>query len=53
MKRCDKDCKKCKQLNTRTDEKGYPFGYECMKYNETVFLENFTSTKEFEIKDNF
>ena len=47
MIKCNKNCSKCKKLNTRTDDKGYPFGYECMKYGEFVFLIDFESTKEF------
>ena len=29
---CIKNCRKCKQLNGKTDDKGYPWGYECLKY---------------------
>ena len=25
---CNKNCKTCKHLNTRVDNKGYPYGYE-------------------------
>lgn len=45
--KCNKDCSKCNELNTRTDSKGYPFGYECLKYSDTVFKKDFESTKEF------
>lgn len=44
---CNKDCSKCKQLNGRTDDKGHPFGYECMKYEDSVFMEHFGDTKVF------
>lgn len=44
---CNKDCSKCNHLNGKTDDKGYPWGYECMKYGDSVFLEDFKSTKEF------
>lgn len=44
---CNRDCKKCKQLNVRTDNLGYPWGYECLKYGDSVFKENFQNTKEF------
>lgn len=47
MKICNKNCNACKQLNIRTDDKGYPFGYECMKYDEPVDPDLFESTKEF------
>lgn len=48
MIRCNEDCKACMNLNTRTDDKGYPFAYECMRYKEAVAPCEFTSTKEFE-----
>lgn len=44
---CNRNCKKCKQLNVRTDGKGYPFAYECMKYEDSVFQYEFGNTKEF------
>lgn len=44
---CNKDCNTCKQLNNKTDDKGYPFGYECMKYGDSVFLEQFGDSKVF------
>lgn len=44
---CNKDCSKCKQLSGRTDDKGYPFGYDCMKYGDSVFVEHFGDTKMF------
>lgn len=44
---CNKDCQKCKNLNVKVDDKGYPWGYECLRYGDSVFLEQFTSTKEF------
>ena len=47
MVECNKDCSKCKQLSGRTDDKGYPFGYECMKYGDSVFIEQFGDTKVF------
>ena len=49
METCNKDCEKCKNLNTRTDNKGYPFGYDCLKYKDSVFRKDFKSTKEFNI----
>ncbi len=44
---CNKDCNKCRQLNTKTDDNGYPWGYECLKYGDSVFEEHFRDTKEF------
>lgn len=44
---CNRDCEKCKHLNAKTDNKGYPFGYECMKYWDSVFRSQFKSTKIF------
>lgn len=44
---CSRDCKKCQSLNTLTDDKGYPWGYECLKHGDTVKKEDFGSTKEF------
>lgn len=35
--KCNKNCKSCKHLNARADAKGYPYGYECMKYYDSVF----------------
>ena len=49
---CNRDCNKCRSLNIRTDDKGYPFAYDCMKYGDSVSLENFTSTKEFKSNEN-
>lgn len=47
MSECNKDCTKCKHLSGRTDGKGYPFGYECLKYGDSVFKEKFGDTKIF------
>lgn len=44
---CNKDCKKCKQLNVKTDNLGYAWGYECLKYGDSVLEEKFGDTKEF------
>ena len=46
-KRCYKDCKKCKQSSVRVDDKGYLFGYECMKYDEYIDLACSNDTKDF------
>lgn len=47
MIKCNKDCKKCKNLGARTDDNGYPFGYECLKYGDSVLKEKFEDTKYF------
>lgn len=44
---CNGDCEKCKQLNVKVDKQGYPWGYECLKYGDSVFQEEFKDTKEF------
>lgn len=51
MTTCNRDCEKCKQLNVKVDDKGYPWGYECLKYGDSVFLEKFKDTKEFREKN--
>lgn len=51
MIQCNRNCKKCKQLNVRTDDKGYPFAYDCIKYKNSVFVEDFENTKEFKIEN--
>ena len=53
MVKCNKNCNKCRKLNVRTDEKGYPYGYDCLKYGDSVFQDKFESTKEFSIKEDF
>ena len=47
---CNKNYKTCKHLNTRVDAKWYPYGYECMKYYDSVFRNKFEDTKEFEVR---
>lgn len=47
MKTCNKDCCKCRSLNTNTDDKGYPYSYTCLKYEDTVFQKDFQNTKKF------
>lgn len=53
MVECNKDCSKCKQLNRRTDDKDYPFGYDCMKYGDSVFMEQFGNTKMFKAAEDY
>lgn len=53
MIQCNKNCNKCKQLNVRVDGKGYPYGYDCMKYGDSVFQSDFMDTKEFKTKEDF
>lgn len=48
---CHKDCNKCMQLNGRTDDKGYPFMYECMKYEREIHPNEFKESKEFLIEE--
>ena len=47
MAECSKDCNKCQQLNVKVDAKGYPWGYECLKYGDSIFREKFLDTKQF------
>lgn len=49
---CNKDCSKCSSLNTKTDSKGYPWGYNCLKYGDSVLQEDFSNTKFFPIFEN-
>ncbi len=53
MIQCNKDCNKCKYLNGRVDEKGYPYGYDCLKYGDSVFQSDFEDTKEFNIEEDY
>ena len=46
---CNRDCSKCNFLNTKTDSKGYPWGYDCMKYGDSVLEKDFSNTKVFAI----
>lgn len=46
---CNRNCNKCRSLNAKTDDKGYPWGYDCLKYGDSVFQEDFESTKEFPV----
>lgn len=50
---CNKDCSKCKRLNGRTDGKGYPFGYDCLKYGDSVFENQFRDTKVFKTEEDY
>ena len=46
--RCNKDCRKCKKEGSaKTDGKGYPFGYECLKYNQAINLQDIDKEKVF------
>ncbi len=44
---CHKDCENCESLNVRTDDKGYPWAYECLKYGDSVFRDKFGYDKDF------
>ena len=46
--RCNKDCRKCKKYGSaQTDDKGYHFWYECLKYNEAINLQDIDKEKVF------
>lgn len=47
MAECNRNCERCRSLNYKTDNNGYPWSYECMKYNDTVDRHKFTETKVF------
>lgn len=49
---CNRNCKKCRHLSGRTDDKGYPFGYDCLRYQDSVFFEQFDKTKVFDLHQN-
>ena len=53
MIKCNKDCKKCKHLNARVDNKAQPFAYDCMKFGDSVFDSEFKNTKEFKTKEDY
>lgn len=40
-------CEKCRSLNGRAEKNGQPWGYECMKYGDTVERSELHSTKTF------
>ena len=44
---CDRDCEKCSRLNIKVDKLGYPWGYECLKYGDSVIRKIFKDVKEF------
>lgn len=47
MIECNRDCTRCSKLNTNTDDKGYPWSYDCLKYGDSVQINQFRSTKQF------
>ena len=50
--KCNKDCRKCNKYGSaRTDDKGYSFGYECLKYNEAIDFKDVAKEKFFLISD--
>lgn len=53
MVQCNRDCNKCNHLNIRVDDKGYPYGYDCLKYGDSVFRNKFKDTKEFKTQKDF
>ena len=44
---CNTNCNECEKLNIKVDDKGYPYGYECMKYGDSVFKMEFEKEKKF------
>lgn len=44
---CNKNCNKCKYLNSKSERNGQPWRYECLKYNDIVEVTQFQSTKIF------
>ncbi len=44
---CNRDCSRCRYLSARTDDKSYPWAYECLKFEDSVFREDFKNTKVF------
>lgn len=48
MNSCNKDCSTCRYLNGRTDDKGYPFAWECLKYelSEILTPDKFKDSKQ-------
>lgn len=48
MLMCNKDCHRCKKYaSICVDAKGYPFRYECLKYNEYISIQELSNTKYF------
>jgi hypothetical protein len=39
---------KCKKASARVDDKGYPFGIECLKYNDCIDIQQAKKEKQFE-----
>lgn len=44
---CNRDCGRCRSLNGRAEKNGQPWGYECLKYGDTIEKEQLHSTKTF------
>lgn len=44
---CNRDCEKCRNLSGRAEKNGQPWGYECLKHDDTVEKSQFHSTKTF------
>jgi hypothetical protein len=44
---CNKNCRKCGKLNAKTDDKGYPWAWECLKFNERIPQERLERSKTF------
>ena len=46
---CNRDCRKCSKLSADVDDFGYPWGWECLKYADSV-IERFEEVKRFAIR---
>lgn len=44
---CNRNCEKCRSLNGRAEKNGQPWGYECLKYGDTIEADQLHSTKTF------
>lgn len=51
QEKCNRDCHKCRSASVRTDDKGYPFGIECLKYNDSLDIQMATKEKTFLVAD--
>ena len=49
QKKWNRDCRKCRAASARTDDKGYPFGIEFLKYNDSLDVQMATKEKTFMI----
>lgn len=52
-KRCRKNCFKCDKLNIKTDANGYPYEYECLRYDTTLDMQEVLLDKSEFLNDRF